>query len=224
MIDIRKELFSLRDDKYKEFQGKLLLNVDNFIGVRVPLVRNLLRRMSEPEKIEYIDNYKCEYLEEYLLKGLIISSLRDFNEVIKYLDYFIPLIDNWEVCDTFVLSLKIINKNKDTFYSYIKKYLQSNKEFEKRFTLVVLLNYYVEDKYIDDIVDIILNVKCNYYYDKMAKAWLIQVCYIKYRDKILNVINQIDNDIYVIAKRKILDSKKISRQDKDFLLKRNCSN
>lgn len=223
MINIRKELFSLRDDKYKEFQGKLLPNVDNFIGVRVPLVRNLLRKMSEPEKIEYIDNYKCEYLEEYLLKGLIISSLRDINEVIKYLDDFVPLIDNWEVCDIVVLSLKIINKNKDTFYSYIKKYLKSNKEFEKRFVLVILLNYYVEDKYIDDIVNIILNVKCDFYYDKMAKAWLIQVCYVKFKDKILNILNLFEKDVYNMFRRKALDSNKISKEDKD-LIKKPCSN
>lgn len=223
MIDIRKELFLLKDDKYKEFQSKLLPKIDNFIGVRVPLVRKLLKKLSEVEKLEYVNDYKCEYLEEYLLKGLIISTLNDINKVIKYIDEFVPFIDNWEVCDTFVSSLKIINENKDLFYKYIEKNLNSNKEFEKRFGLVVLLNYYVEDNYIDDIINILKSIKCNYYYDKMAEAWLIQVCYVKYSDKILSVLHFFDEDVYNISKRKILDSNKVSEKSKDFLRKKPCS-
>lgn len=224
MINVRKELFSLKDDKYKDFQGKLLPNIDNFIGVRVPLVRNLLKKMSDTEKLEYINNYECKYLEEYLLKGLIISNLKDVNKVIKYMDEFVPLIDNWEVCDTFIISLKIVSKNKELFYNNIKKYLNSDKEFEKRFAFVILLNYYVEDNYIDDIIKILSNVKCNYYYDKMAEAWLIQVCYVKYKDKILNMLNKLDNDVYNMSIRKILDSKKVSLENKKFLIKKPCSN
>ncbi len=220
MIDVRKELFLLKDDKYKEFQGKLLPNINNLIGVKVPLVRDLLKKMSNEDQLQYINNYNCVYLEEKLLKSLIIANLKDVNDVIKYIDKFIPSIDNWEVCDIFISSLKIIKNNKDLFYDYIIKYLKSNKEYEKRFVFVVLLNYYVSDQYIDNIINILRSVKCNYYYDKMAEAWLIQVCYIKYKDKILDILNSIDVDVYNMSKRKILDSNKISKNDKKLFNKK----
>ena len=219
MINIRNELFLLKDDKYKNFQGKLLPGINNFIGVRVPVVRKLSTSISYEEKINYIENYNCEFLEEYLLKGLFISNIDDINLVIKYTKKFIKQIDNWEVCDIFATSLKIVNRNKKVFFNFISNYLYSKKEYEKRFVLVILLNYYICDEYIDKIFDIVCKVKCLHYYDKTALAWLISYLYIKYKNKTLSLLTNcnLDYDIYNMSIKKIIESNKVSIEDKKML-------
>ncbi len=221
MINIRNELFLLKDDKYKNFQGKLLPGINNFIGVRVPVVRKLSTSISYEEKINYIENYNCEFLEEYLLKGLFISDICDINLVIKYTKQFIKQIDNWEVCDIFASSLKIVKENKKIFLDFINNYFNSNKEYEKRFVFVILLNYYINDEYVDKIFEIICKVKCSYYYDKMALAWLISYLYINYKNKTLYFFKHcnIDSDIYNMSIKKIIESNKVCKSDKYILNK-----
>ncbi|MBP3635763.1 MAG: DNA alkylation repair protein [Bacilli bacterium] len=219
MIDIRKELFSLKDEKYKEFQEKLLPGINNFIGVRMPDVRKVSKKIPAEYQIDYIKNYNCKYLEEYLIKGLFISNIKDINIILKFIEGFIKEIDNWEVCDLFVSSLKIINKNKALFFKFITQYFYSDKEFEKRFALVILLNYYICDDYIDRIFNILENIRCKYYYDKMAQAWLISNLYIQYKDRTLYYLNsyKLEKDVYNMSIRKIMDSNKVSKNDKELL-------
>ena len=51
MEDIRKELFELQDLKYKEFHSGLCPNVDKIIGVRIPKLREIAKRIAK-------ENYK----------------------------------------------------------------------------------------------------------------------------------------------------------------------
>ena len=46
--DIRKELFALRDEKYRDFQAKLIPTVDpdKMIGVRTPDLRSLAKEFA----------------------------------------------------------------------------------------------------------------------------------------------------------------------------------
>ena len=42
---IRNTLFELADEKYKEFHSRLCPNIDNIIGVRVPILRNYAKEI-----------------------------------------------------------------------------------------------------------------------------------------------------------------------------------
>ena len=48
MINIEKELFELQDKKYRDFQVKLIPNIDidNVIGVRTPELRALAKKID----------------------------------------------------------------------------------------------------------------------------------------------------------------------------------
>ncbi len=58
MERIRKELFSLRDEKYAAFQLKLIPGIDpkSVIGVRTPDLRNLAKRFAKDEDVEVFLN------------------------------------------------------------------------------------------------------------------------------------------------------------------------
>ena len=139
MIESVKEKINQNVDiKYREFSKKLLPNVDNILGVRIPVLRKLSKEISKENAINYLDNATNDSFEEIMLEGFVIGNLKcDKEIVIKYIDRFVPKINNWSVCDTFCASMKIVNKDKDYFFKYLKKYKNSKKEYELRFMLVM---------------------------------------------------------------------------------------
>ena len=51
----------------------------------------------------------------------------------------------------------------------------------------MLLNYYINDEHIDNILSL-CQKESEYYYVNMAISWLLCECFIKYRSKTLDLI------------------------------------
>ena len=86
---------------------------------------------------------------------------------------------------------------------------------------VLIISYYIEDKYLDDIFMLCDMYNTNEYYGQMAVAWLISICFIKYRDRTLKYIknNKLDNFTHNKAIQKIRESYRVDSRDKDILSK-----
>ena len=216
---IRKELLALADPKYKEFHSSLCPGTDNIIGVRIPVLRNYAKKLSKQETFkEYISFNKTVYYEEVMLQGMLIGLIKDtdIKEILSIIKNFVPKIDNWAVCDIFCSGLKTVNKNKETVWQFIQKYLKSKKEFELRFAIVMMLDYFIDDKYIDDVLNILDNIKHDGYYVKMAVAWTISVAFVKYPKITMKYLekNNLDDWTYNKALQKICESFRVSKETK----------
>ena len=66
MNKVREKLFEKQDLKYKEFHSSLCPNVDEIIGVRVPILREIAKRISKENYDEFLQNCKDDYYEELL--------------------------------------------------------------------------------------------------------------------------------------------------------------
>lgn len=214
-MDIREELFKNQDLKYKEFHSKLLptVNSDKIIGVRIPQLRKMGKALTD-------DNFQWEYYEETMLHGFYIGYAKlPYEERIALLDKFVPKIDNWAVCDCVSSTLKFINKNKAEFLEYLKKYMQSDKEYEIRFAIVVLMEYYIDDAYSDLAVNYFKSIHSDYYYVNMAAAWALSVAFVKYREKVLPLIenNVLTKEIHNMTISKIRDSFRVDKETKAYL-------
>jgi len=184
MYDVRKILEDLADEKFKDFSLKLIPTNSNILGVKIPQLRTITREMPEEDKRPYIDHYNCEYLEELIIKGLLIGQLNgDIQEILSYVDDFTSSIDNWLVCDCFCSGLKVTKKNMETVWEFIQPYLYSDDEFKVRFAVVMMLDHYICEDYIDQVIAALNSVKHDGYYVKMAVAWAVSVCFIKFSDK-----------------------------------------
>lgn len=155
---IKEKLFELQDSKYKEFHSRLCPGTNNIIGVRVPVLRNYAKELVKEYGIEkllgQIDN---KYYEEIMLQGMIIGLTKEeFSTIQNKIEKFIPKIDNWAVCDTFCAGLKITKKYKKEMWNFIQKYLKSDREFEIRFGVVMILDYYVEELYLEKDFEILI--------------------------------------------------------------------
>lgn len=221
-IDIRKKLFELKDEEYRKFHSKLCPGIDNIIGVRVPVLRKLAKQLSVEDGIGYLKELKDDYYEEIMLQGLIIamSNQIDITDTKKYLDEFIPKIDNWAVCDIVCSSIKKTKKHLKEMWDYLDKYINSNKEFEKRFAVVMYMDYYLTDDYID-LVFKKINIKSDMYYVQMAIAWLVSVAYIKQKEKTKEFLknNNLDDITYNKSLQKIIESNRVTGEEKDRIRK-----
>ena len=216
--DFINYLYSISDTKYRDFNKKIILK-DNIIGVRTNTIKSIAKKIAYGDYNKFITLNKHVLYEENLLHGLLLGYLKiDFNNLVPLIDEFLKYIDNWAVCDLTVSNLKIFNKNKELGLKEIKKYLKSSNTWINRFGYVLILNYYVEDKYIDFIFNSFDNYKDEYYV-KMAIAWLISICYIKYKDKTLEFLknNKLDKFTYNKAIQKIIESNRVSVDEKNIL-------
>ena len=223
--EIRRKIIELSDEKYKEFQSSLCPNTDNIIGVRVPVLRKFAKELlKEIDWQEYLEKAWDEYYEEVMLQGMIIglaSKNKNINEIIKYIDNFVPKIDNWAVCDTFCAGLKITDKNLEYMWRYIQKYIKSEKEFELRFAIVMMLDYYINEEYIDEVIKILDNIKNKEYYVQMAIAWTISVAFVKFEDRTMKYLNNnsLDDFTYNKSIQKIIESYRVNEKTKGKLKK-----
>ena len=216
---IRTELLALQDKKYQEFHSSLCPGTNNIIGVRTPVLRNYAKKLSKQENIkEYIFFNKTKYYEEIMLQGMLIGLTKntDIKETFTMLENFIPKIDNWAVCDICCAGLKTVNKNKELFWKFIQKYLKSKKEFELRFAIVMMLDYFIDEKYTDKVLTILDNIKHEAYYVKMAVAWTISVAFVKFQDKTMKYLkkNNLDDWTYNKSLQKICESLRVDEVTK----------
>ena len=221
--EIREKLFDLADVKYKEFQGNLCPGTENIIGVRVPILRNYAKELAKKYEInKLLKQIGNQYYEEIMLQGMLIGlSKQHFKTVQNQIRKFVPKIDNWAVCDVFCAGLKRTKKYKKEMWDLIQEYLSSSKEFEIRFGVVMILNYYIEKEYLENIFTILDNITSTDYYVQMAVAWAISIALIKFYEETIKYIQvaHLDTFTYNKALQKAIESYRIP-EEKKIILKR----
>ncbi len=223
---IKKDLKKLADKKYKEFHSNLCPGENktkNMIGIRVPVLRQYAKELSKEYSIyKLLNEIDNEYYEEIMLQGMLIGFLKeDFVDLQKRIESFLPKIDNWAICDTFCAGLKITKKYKKEMWDFIQKYLQSSKEFEIRFAVVMILDYYIEEEYLEKIFKTFNSITSKQYYVQMAVAWAISELLINFYDKTLVYLKEANLDKFTYNKtlQKAIESYRITEEQKLVLRK-----
>ena len=214
-MNLREELFNLQDLKYRDFHSALVPNIDKeqIIGVRLPELRKIGKKLTD-------NNFDWHYYEEIMLHGFYIGYAKlSYEERISLLTEFIPYINNWAVCDCVSSTLKFVNKNRSDFLEFLKPYMNSQKEYELRFAVVMLMDYYLDDKYLKFTVDYLSKIKSDYYYVNMAVAWALSVAFVKDSNLVLPLIENYVLEPFVLNKTisKICDSYRIDKPIKEKL-------
>ncbi len=214
-MNLREELFNLQDLKYRDFHSALVPNIDKeqIIGVRLPELRKIGKKLTD-------NNFDWHYYEEIMLHGFYIGYAKlSYEERISLLTEFIPYINNWAVCDCVSSTLKFVNKNRSDFLEFLKPYMNSQKEYELRFAVVMLMDYYLDDKYLKFTVDYLSKIKSDYYYVNMAVAWALSVAFVKDSNLVLPLIENYVLEPFVHNKTisKICDSYRVDKPIKEKL-------
>lgn len=219
--NIRKELEAAVDAKYQEFHSSLVPGTDNILGVRIPQLRLIAKRIAKGEDWKaFVESTDTRYYEETMLQGMVIGIAKmEAEEQIGYVERFIPRINNWAVCDIFCGELKTaVRRGKERVWQFIQPYLLSEKEFEIRFGIVMLFHY-IDEEHIDSLLQYADSFKHEAYYARMAMAWMISICFVKFPEKMMEYLTQskLDNWTYNKALQKTVESLRIDKETKNIL-------
>ena len=220
-----QKLESLADKKHQEFHSSLVPGVNNnILGIPIPKLRTVAKHLiKECDDIEsYFSLVGDKYYEELMLKGIVIGNIKcDWQKKLEYIKDFVPQIYDWAVCDTFCSGIKPPKNELVSFRKFIEPYLNSDKEFEIRFAVVILLQKYVNDEYITSTLEALENIKSDKYYVQMAVAWALSVCYIKFPELTTKLFSEYKLEKWVQNKaiQKCRESQRVTKEQKDELLK-----
>lgn len=217
---IKQQILNAAEQNYQKFSASLIPNINNVAGVRIPKLRSIAKDFYKKYKDDCLIPFDAEYMEEIMVRGIIIGLLKKTSdEMLNIIKDFIPLIDNWAVCDIFCGGLKFTQKNKEKVWEFTCPYLNSKKEYEIRFALVMLLSYFVEEKYLTKIFAILDKFNHEGYYARMAAAWLLSICYVNYPEITEKYLlkSKLDNWTYNKSIQKICESLRIDKETKTKL-------
>jgi 3-methyladenine DNA glycosylase AlkD len=219
-MDVRQQLFALQDKAYGEFHKKLCPGTDNIIGVRMPALRLIAKTIANSDEWRQFLLAPKKYNEEIMLKGFIIGLVKvPFAQRLALIEKFIPSINNWSICDAFCASLTDTKKNQETMWKFLQDYLNSQEVYKRRFAIVMLLCYFIDDVYIDRTLKILGKFTAKDYYVQMAVAWAISICFIKFQKQTMDVLqnNQLDDFTYNKALQKITESLRVNKITKGVI-------
>ena len=218
-MDIKEELFKLKDEKYKEFQSKLFPTLDSntIIGVRTTDLKKLSKKLIKEKDLSFLNELPHKYFDENQLHAFIISEIKDYNECLKYINLFLPYIDNWATCDQ--LSPKVFKKNLDDLIKQIKKWIKSSETYVVRFGIGMLMQYYLGDNFKEEYFALVLNVKSEEYYVNMMRSWYFATALAYQYDITIKIIEENKLDVWTHNKtiRKAIESNRITNEQKDYL-------
>ena len=129
--EIRERLLDLAEPEYQKFSSSLLPGVENVLGVRLPKLRKLAEQLAAKDWKGYADSIALDggdgkevFFEEIMLKGFLIGYARrrakaPLSEILSETADFLPLIDNWSVCDSFCSTLKIAREYPEEVWDFL---------------------------------------------------------------------------------------------------------
>lgn len=216
---IREQLRSLAEEDYRRFSAKLLPGVQGVLGVRLPALRRMAKELARGDWRSFLAAEPV-YFEERMLRGMVIGSVKaDIEEVLEHTTAFVPGIDNWSVCDSFCAGLKITRRYRARVWEFLQPYRAAEHEFAVRFYAVMLLTFYVDEEYIDRVLEALDGIRHEGYYAKMAVAWAVSVCFVKQRLPTEDYLRRsaLDTFTYNTALRKITESMAVGAATKTII-------
>lgn len=217
---VRARLLALAEPSYQRFAARLLPGVNNLLGIRLPKLRMLAKEIAKGDWRGYLATAKNDYFEDVMLQGMLIGLVElESKAKLKLAQSFIPQIDNWSVCDSFCSGFKVARQEPELVWQFIQPYLQSTKVYELRFAVVILINYYIDQRYINDVLKKLIVINKPDYYVEMAVAWAIATCYAKFPQITLPYLQAKKLPIGTAKKalQKILESLQVDEYNKEVI-------
>ena len=222
----------LTDEKYRQGHIRIInaLPGRRILGLHLPEMKQLAKALAKQtdssallhafEQEHQADRF-CLIYEETLVWGLTINALKcSWEERLSLLRPYIPVLDNWAVCDSFCSNAKwALKVPSQALWEFLLTYFQSDKEFEVRFAIVMSMCYLLKEEWLDTVfrqlesIDL-KSIHSEYtnlpspYYVRMAMAWLLATSLAKYPDETRSFVNasSLTEDVKRLYARKARES------------------
>ena len=217
---IRERLFALQDEKYGDFQSKLIpgLPREQVIGIRMPAMKKLAKELVNGEETnDFLKQLPHTYYDENVLHALLIASIKDYDACMEALEAFLPYIDNWAVCDS--LSPKVFGKHKTELLQKIRLWILSGHTYTCRFGMGMLMRWFLDEDFRPEYLEMPAAVRSEKYYVNMMTAWFFATALAKQWDAAIPYLEQNRLDVWTHNKtiQKARESYRITSEQKEYL-------
>lgn len=237
------------EEQYRIFNQKFVLTNKNvMLGVKVPRMRSIAREIAGGDWEDFLRGYgfcvgttmqgagqprmeelcRTIFFEEVMIIGMVIDLINvEPARRLALVEQFVPLIDNWAVCDVFCGGAKWVGEpgrgpkscNKvplKRMWMFLLRYLQSSSEFEIRFGVVMLMSYFLTEEYIGKVLLQMEKVRKGDYYVDMAVAWCLATARAKFDERTQEFVRNATLTPSVIKKyeQKVRDSLRVKKGTK----------
>ena len=219
-MTLYERLSGLADEKYKDFQSKLVPNIpkDTMIGVRTPDLRMITKELRGTEEAEkFLAELPHSYYEETMIHFFLIAMIPDFEECAKAVETFLPYVNCWAVCDQ--ATPKVFTKNHEKLLPLIRKWIKSEQVYTVRFAIRMLMNEFLEEDFRSEYLELVAGVRGEDYYIRMMVAWYFATALAKQYDASVVYIEERRLDPWTHKKtiQKAIESYRISEEHKEYL-------
>ena len=218
--EIRNELFSFQDIKYRDFQVKLMPTVapETAIGVRTPALRKYAKALTKREDIaDFLNDLPHRYFDENQLHAFIISEIKDYDKCMEEVKKFLPYVDNWATCDQ--LSPKTFKKHKAELLEEIKIWIDSDHTYTIRFGIGMLMQHFLDEDFDPAYPEMVAKLRLDEYYVNMMIAWYFATALAKQYETVRLYIEEQKLDAWTHNKaiQKSVESYRITPEQKEYL-------
>lgn len=243
--DLVARLTSEAEEQYRIFNQKFVVTNSNpMLGVKVPRMRAIAREISQGDWRTFLQEYgfyvgeikeSCSsaYFEEIMIIGMVINlAAVEPDERLQLAGQFVPLIDNWGVCDVFCGGAKWVGEPgkgpkarlrvpRERVWKWLQGYLLGDternlwgrEEFEIRFAVVMMMSYFLTDDWLPRVFEALGKVHFGAYYVDMGVAWCLATARAKFDQQTQEFVAQAGLPAGVIKKyeQKVRDSLRIRK-------------
>lgn len=209
---VRAALSEAVDPAYRAFQQKLLPGVENYLGVRLPVLQKMARQLAKGDWRTALAAPDETY-EERMLRGMVIGAAPvGVEDRFGLIREFLPAIDNWGVCDSFCAALREAREYKREYIDFVKQYVASDREFEARFAAVLLLWYCAGPGELEESLALYARIRQPALYARMGVAWGYSVFAATDFDRTLAAMKQaaLDDFTWNKALQKMRESRRLT--------------
>ena len=188
-------------------------NVEQYriMGVRLPDIRSIAKELRGSEEAErFMFALPHFYYDEDMLHAMLINEIKDVDRLFYEIDEFLPLVDNWAVCDA--LKPKAFKKHRKELWERIPRYLSSPLEYTVRFGISMLMSNYLDGDFCPEVLERVYGVRREEYYVQMMQAWFFATAFAKQYEATRDFIerNPLSPRVRAMTARKCSESFRIS--------------
>ncbi|MCH3961523.1 MAG: DNA alkylation repair protein [Solobacterium sp.] len=217
---IQKKLFELQDAEYRQFQCRLMPNIDpdTVIGVRTPQLRRLAKELfGQPSADAFLHVLPHAYYEENNLHAFLIEEVKDYEKAVDLINQFLPYVDNWATCDQ--MSPKVFAKHRQELLKEIRIWIHSERTYTIRFGIGALMRFYLDASFKEPYLKMVSAIHSEEYYVNMMSAWFFATALAKQYESTLPYIEKhcLDPWVHNKAIQKAIESRRITPEQKAYL-------
>lgn len=177
LSEIKKILQTKANKKTKASFQKFIPSSQKVYGVKVPELNKLAIKYKSGGYELVADLWAAKSFEEKLLAVKILGKIckKDPEKTLRFIKSFSKKIYDWAVCDTLGTQgvRGIVKIKQKEIFEISKRLIQSKNFWEKRFAIVLLINFTKDKNLKKEINKIIENIETDKdYYVKKAANWI----------------------------------------------------